>query len=393
MEFTINSITLTCYIKNCTFDLINISKFLEIDNDIIGIKCNYCLKGIYLTQYYKHSKTKKSKINTILFNNQISIIIKWIPPEQTHARDFNLKLFSNGTIQITGCKTTNEGFLLSNIVIDKLNKYKNMYIPVLLIKDKNGIYIDKDLYIYNKDCKIIGWKIITENNCYMIKNIKYYAETSFINQSPCVFIPIDKKNKDIIDINGTKIGSTVIKKNDYTQEKNKQLLVFNNILKDPEYHSTDPEVNQEHSKKSLTLCKLIDYNCVCNYVIDSPKIHVNINCININISLSYTINRQKFHEFLLNNSYTSIYNPYRYAGIKLLLKINEYKTNYSDLSKNKENKGHGVCVCNTKCVCSNITYMIFQSGNIIGSGFKSVESIYYINTILYKLLNDYNTAC
>ena len=35
----------------------------------------------------------------------------------------------------------------------------------------------------------------------------------------------------------------------------------------------------------------------------------------------------------------------------------------------------GICNCSNKCTCENITFLIFQSGNIIVTGFKSTESI------------------
>ena len=35
----------------------------------------------------------------------------------------------------------------------------------------------------------------------------------------------------------------------------------------------------------------------------------------------------------------------------------------------------GICVCSDKCTCTNITFLIFQSGNVIATGFKSQEQI------------------
>ena len=35
----------------------------------------------------------------------------------------------------------------------------------------------------------------------------------------------------------------------------------------------------------------------------------------------------------------------------------------------------GICVCSDKCTCTNITFLIFQSGNVIATGFKSHEQI------------------
>ena len=38
-------------------------------------------------------------------------------------------------------------------------------------------------------------------------------------------------------------------------------------------------------------------------------------------------------------------------------------------------QGTGTCICSDKCTCTNITFLIFQTGNIITMGFKKTEQI------------------
>ena len=50
-------------------------------------------------------------------------------------------------------------------------------------------------------------------------------------------------------------------------------------------------------------------------------------------------------------------------------------------------KEHGICYCNGECTCTNITFMIFQSGNTIGTGFKSIEQINFVYKQFNLLIN------
>lgn len=80
IDIKVATITLTTRLPDCELHLINIGKYLEIDDEILGIKYNYAkmsiIKGKYLTTIYKKCKTKKEcKINKVLFYNQVSMIV------------------------------------------------------------------------------------------------------------------------------------------------------------------------------------------------------------------------------------------------------------------------------------------------------------------------------
>ena len=66
---------------------------------------------------------------------------------------------------------------------------------------------------------------------------------------------------------------------------------------------------------------------------------------------------------LIKKTFISEYKPEKYSGVKLRYKIS------------KQYQKVGICECTSKCTCNNITFLIFQSGNVIVTGFKSVEEI------------------
>jgi TATA-box binding protein (TBP) (component of TFIID and TFIIIB) len=47
----------------------------------------------------------------------------------------------------------------------------------------------------------------------------------------------------------------------------------------------------------------------------------------------------------------------------------------------------GICPCSDKCTCINITFLIFQSGNVIATGFKTNEQVKIVTDEFFKICN------
>jgi TATA-box binding protein (TBP) (component of TFIID and TFIIIB) len=103
-------------------------------------------------------------------------------------------------------------------------------------------------------------------------------------------------------------------------------------------------------------------------------IDFNINCINIYFTLDYEINRQRLYEQLIKSNFICKYKPESYSGIKLIYKIGLNNDNCK-----------GICICSDKCTCTNITFLIFQTGNVIATGFKSVNGIEKITNHFFSI--------
>ena len=184
MDVKISTITLSTKLHDCQLNLTNIGKYLDIDNDIIGIKYNYAglsiMKGKYSTTIYKKAKTKDvNKINQKLFYNQISIIVN------NNDNNVNVKLFANGSLHLTGCKNIDEGTEITKTIYQKLTTLKNKTDVILLTKDINGILLDNDNLVYSHTNKqIIGHKL-NKSNTYIINKKEYtidYKTRMFISK-------------------------------------------------------------------------------------------------------------------------------------------------------------------------------------------------------------------
>jgi TATA-box binding protein (TBP) (component of TFIID and TFIIIB) len=389
MDYKISTITLTTQFKNCNINLFNVGKFLDIDETITGIKYSQgnfnILKGSYLTTVYRKAKLKqKAKVNNALFYNQVSLIVK------IGESNINVKLFGNGCLHMTGCKTPETGIEVTKIIYNRLNDLRNANCPIVLSRNGHGVLLDKDNLIYSEEKhQIIGF-YNPETHIYTInkKEYTYDSDNIFIHTKM-----ESKRTRHLIDFNGNLIGTCQIKllKNHNKLFKNNgiyydydnNLIYYNNdkVIGSLEYTFEKRKVNE--TVKETEDVMIIDYLCnsfiPCDFKLNDftkETVDLNVNCINIYFNLNVSINRQRLYDVLLSQNLICKYNPEIYSGIKLIYKC---PINGGILNK-------GICNCSNKCTCLDIVFLIFQSGNIIVSGFKNKETIDIVVNDFYKTL-------
>jgi TATA-box binding protein (TBP) (component of TFIID and TFIIIB) len=134
---TISTMSITCHLGT-TFLLSNIDKYMLLEtNNIIAIKS---AQGIRCMSFY-YDKLKKPSKKSKSFFNQLTIIMRVNENEY-----MNVKLFKNGSIQITGCKKLSNCNIILNKLINRLNeivciKNNNEMTEIEFIQDKNSIVI------------------------------------------------------------------------------------------------------------------------------------------------------------------------------------------------------------------------------------------------------------
>jgi TATA-box binding protein (TBP) (component of TFIID and TFIIIB) len=378
VEINVSTITLSSQLPNCTINLTNVGKYLEIDEIIIGIKYNFAnlnvLKGKYCTTVYKKSKVKcEEKINRNLFYNQVSIIVN------NQGNHINVKLFGNGSLHLTGCRAVSEGAEVTRLLYNKLSALRDATNSIILSKDVNGVLLDKDNLIYSYDTnQIIGYCNVHLPNTYCIGNKEYD-----IDRKTGLFISKKletQRRRKLLDLNGRVAGVCSLdliknKKKFYRKNSNIWIDYQNSLI----YYDNELIIGRLvyslEGVKDNSSCEdvvEIEYGC-CPFVQRTytipTSIPVDINCINVYFNINMKINRQRFYECLLHANYICKYSPESYSGIKLLYKISKDES---------ETRAYGICYCNSQCTCSNITFLIFQSGNVIATGFKQehhVESV------------------
>jgi TATA-box binding protein (TBP) (component of TFIID and TFIIIB) len=396
LNYKISTITMSLKMPSCNLNLMNIGKYLQIDENIIGVKYNFgkssILKGKYSTSIYKKSKTKnKNKINTKLFYNQVSIVVNLEPTSQN--KIINVKLFGNGSLHLTGVKHQSEGRDVVILLYKKLLNLCSYYDTILLTSDINNVYLDNNNNIYTRDKTnrtIIGFKYTSKSE--ILYNI--YKKDYTIDSNTGLFISKkfeSKRTKQLLNLNGEKVGVYRIEllKNKSKLYKNNSNVNFdyqNGFI----YYDGDGKSNiigkivYDYTDNIYSKCtndsdeQIIEYKYNCTPFLQESTIYnieqleqlnkselqYDINCINIYLKLDFELNRQRLFNELIKKSYITEYKPEKYSGVKLRYKLSKQPTNKL-----------GICECINKCTCNNITFLIFQSGNIIVTGFKSLDEI------------------
>jgi TATA-box binding protein (TBP) (component of TFIID and TFIIIB) len=354
---------------NTNIDIKVLGKFITLNDTIHEIRYRTLIKnksGIILN--------KKSS-----FYNQVTVKIS-----SGHGTFINMKIFSNGQIQMTGCKHEDNIKQAIENITNIIYSINNLY--SIKVYTENGLFIGDDDTIYYRN-KIIGFKI--SNNEYIFNNERvFYDGTHFVCSSDI----IKSKSKNIYNHSGDIIGSQFLQFFDSLKKyKNKDIFIREkSIFNSKKEHIGDIITQISVSPDSPvspvdgTIC-----NIVFRYKVVEPgsisfsgfKI-VNINSVYDCFS---EINRTKLLSILQTINIFAKFDPNSYPGvnIKFIYNINK----------------KGICSCPTTCrwingkpdghnICKKISIFVFQSGKVIITGANSREQINssydFINSILHK---------
>jgi TATA-box binding protein (TBP) (component of TFIID and TFIIIB) len=247
--------------------------------------------------------------------------------------------------------------------------------------------------------KLIGYK--KENGSYSINKKEYEFEYPFFKskeQQQC-------SKRILIDLRGEEVGYSKIK-----LLKNKKLYHNKNLLYDNEliYTIHDNEeitligqveyvYNDMYNKNvgdGISLCKpvkIIYYTSMpIIYKENDIRMTIDVNCINISFKLNYDLNTQRLYDVLIKQDYMCYYKPMEYRGLKFIYK---YPRDNIDNTNNTDNTDElyydAKCKCKHKCTCYNLTYILFQNGSVIASGFKTQEHIDKSIDVFYHILENH----
>lgn len=334
--------TLTVAISlHSSVDLVKLAKFTPINDKILGLKFKMGKGEFIITKGLFEKKGKGC------FNNQVSMIVS------TKEKPVNVKIFGNGKLHITGCKSKETAIEVKEILERELDKLESF---IELEKDENGVLIEKsgNLIYGTNDVK----------RCIGIKCDTIYK----INSDPCSFdkkkgVFISQKSSGkytypIYDLNGNKIGYKKLnlinsKKIFY---KNRKMDVHYDEKTDTEFlidnHIILGKYQYEYQHKP---CTFVDVNCHSVWIEKNkndedfiPEIY----SLMFSFDLGIKINREQLFKELIKDNQIVKYNPNKYSGVQWL--INDP-------------------------VCS---VTIFQSGNVICFGIKNEDVIEYIHCLI-----------
>lgn len=348
-EYRISTMTMITTF-GCNINLDVVDKYFEVDNVIISM--DYGHKPV------KSSTIKKRK-NKRPFFNQATMIVKLDP-----LKKINVKIFSNGKIQMTGVKKESDCRLALDLIIKKLEKTNgHINIKKLLVSHQSELlqkYLNREFrplsnYYYNKDEKTDS--LILDSK----KVYEHLIGVIFLQKSKNYTfpLPIDFYKKNVITMKNYEEEITY----ELDTDKIYELLEENDVS----YYAYSVE-----NKKEINIGEIETV------------------LINSDFNVNFKIKRNILHSILKDDyQIVSRFEPGIYPGVN-----NKYyfNTDYKD----KEHKGR--CYCTKKCEgkgsgkgngeCKKITIAAFQSGSIIITGARDIIHIVAAKNFITSVLKE-----
>ncbi len=331
---------ITCN-NELTLNLYNIANFIPIDDTIIGLK--YLIKpGKMIVRGEYNGKLTS-------FQSQISLVIAL-----SHKR-VNVKIFRNGSVQITGCKRQDDGMQVYEILHKYFLKLDGMHTVKSLSTLAPNVFVTNDDMVVSGFIKqVIGY--VSKSEQYVINNnaVTVNKDGNYLS------VKSISNRKTLYDKNGKYIGNSIIELMSGSKKLYTNKLITVDYINDLVYFKdtvigkiryniqTDNEIQTRNDVPSG-----MNYSCSAFMYpgVKYDNVSVIINCINISVNLGFCINRQKLYDLLVLTNVV-IYDPNSYSAIRLVYTIKS--------STNVE---------------YNVNCLIFQSGNVILTGIKSIEEI------------------
>jgi TATA-box binding protein (TBP) (component of TFIID and TFIIIB) len=356
---------------NTNIDIKVLGKFITLNDTIHEIRYRTLIKnksGVILN--------KKPS-----FYNQVTVKIS-----SGQGTFINMKIFSNGQIQMTGCKHEDNIQQAIQNITDIIYSINNLY--SIKVYTENGLYIGYDDTVYYRN-KIIGFKL--SKNEYLFNNEKViYDGKYFVSYSDI----IKSKSKNVYNHSGDIIGTQYIRFLDEKKKyKNKDIFIKDKTIFDSKKEHIGDIVSDISDISDISFITLPPDGVFCSIVfrykvVDSESISdtgfkiVNINSVYDCFS---EINREQLLSILQSINIFAKFDPNSYPGVNIKFIYNNNK--------------NGICSCLNTCrwvngkatgdnICKKISIFVFQSGKVIITGANSREQINtsydFINSIFDK---------
>ena len=172
--YRITTITVTCDLVNqltntsVYIDLDLVFKKIKLDTELFSVKSFQGYRIFDCTDFYKHTKEKEkekfifnlTKKNKSVIYNQITLVFypyfeRDLGKSIKNKEKVNMKLFRNGSIQMTGARSFESVPLVENMFLNKMKEIN--YKEVVTLSKCSTFWIDPDEKIYNNSMVKCGF--------------------------------------------------------------------------------------------------------------------------------------------------------------------------------------------------------------------------------------------
>jgi len=342
----------------CSINLMVVDRYFQLDSKIISM--------VYGDKPVKSRNLKKK--NNRPFFNQATIIVRLDP-----LRKINVKIFSNGRIQMTGVKKEEEAMEALSLILAKLHQTEGK-IPLtkLLLSQQIPILLEK-----------MGWETLPDYYFrFLPKPPKKSAWHKYAKNQPT---EEEIEAKRLVDEQKDKLMYS---------DKFEMSIDWLAILKTGNRELVENKINikrvvhdllQAHQDENVEI--------LATAIEDTQTIKIlplQTVLINSDFNINFKIKRNILHSILRDNyQIVSRYEPGIYPGVN-----NKYYWNTNNLHTPLE----GRCMCQKPCDgkgngngdgdCKKITIAAFQSGSVIITGANNMNHIKDAYRFINKVIKD-----
>lgn len=392
----ISTTTVTTKFPNFV-NIIDVAKYIQIDDFIIGIKLVYCggsnciVRGVF-----KHSIKKKDFFNQVTFTLRLPLSL--LKNRNAHVLYGNhssflisCKLFHNGTIHLTGSHTVEEARIASNMLAERLHKLNG----IKMIRLKDALFLQSyDDLIFNTNGGIIGWMqqkdgTINLNNEYVAFDsitadlhdenaVDSHDENVSAKNIFNVFVSCKwvGNSKNIYDFNGNLIGKRVLKFNTNISKRHFEVM-YGCVYANGKIVGKEVLEMKSDYLETLKGCfkdtkYLLENNAVVHCYKSFHKQNdqivfadddFNVHMINTFFKSPFKISRRRLHKCLIDKGYYSVFDPSTPVNVRF---------HYHPLTIN-DPELRGKCFASHSCQCKDISISIFNTGLMNLTGLATIE--------------------
>lgn len=213
-EIYVSTMTVTCKFENLKFNCCNIAKYLDLKpGRIESVVCslddkrkNNMVKNVIYRFAYSNIKKKEKNLEKKVFYNQVSIEIK--VKSKIDDGLIHVKLFSNGSIQMTGCQSVENIHDAITELIESLKHEKfiiidNKLVEMPFVSDKNLLNVS---CVYDLCIKMINtnFKIKFCVNLPRLYELYLAGSLNLEEKIKCIYNPMSHSCIDIKYYHGDK---------------------------------------------------------------------------------------------------------------------------------------------------------------------------------------------
>ena len=409
-ELKISTTTVTSSVP-VPINIIDVAKYLPIDEIIIGIKVVYAGgNSSIIRDVAKMSKKAKDFYNQVTFTIRLPFGDTEGFCGETPSRLVSCKIFHNGTLHITGTNCLEEATKASNLLLERLKKLNDR--KMISIRNDVPYLLAHDHLLYNSTGRNIGWiNLINKEASTKDSQTKIYLKTEYVvleqldvqneihDTTDPFYVFVSAKCADnrrkIYTLDGDEIGTKCLQfklnaPRRHYDVKFGHIYCGNKIIGNETIQwNTDCLSKLQSSKRYIDYLK--EKGILLHHVSAFPQnsqmpVHFenedfNVHMINMFFKAPFHICRKRLHKAFVDEDYHSRFDPCSHAAVNL-------RFHYNNLTMSQpENVGKCVKIFDRPCNCKDISVSCFNSGKMNITGLATVEQGF----LVYDFLKEFFT--